>query len=193
MKEFDINNKIFDIPIETPPSNQYNPKYIIDKDKVQLMLKYNNGAIVWRYIEGFDNNYILGCNGEMWRYDKRKNDWVKVRFTQVKDSFQTKLLDSNKKRHTKKLNLLMKETFPELITYSKIKIEEEKIAGQNDIVRQKLQNEAKIKCFNNVTKKTTYYMTVSQAEKGTNISSVLIEKNLSREINNIGGLIFYYN
>lgn len=193
MKEFDINNKIFDIPIETPPSNQYNPKYIIDKDKVQLMLKYNNGAIVWRYIKGFDNNYILGCNGEMWRYDKRKNDWVKVRFTQVKDSFQTKLLDSNKKRHTKKLNLLMKETFPELITYNKIKIEEEKIAGQNDIVRQKLQNEAKIKCFNNVTKKTTYYMTVSQAEKGTNISSVLIEKNLSREINNIGGLVFYYN
>ena len=123
MKEFDINNKIFDIPIETPPSNQYNPKYIIDKDKVQLMLKYNNGAIVWRYIKGFDNNYILGCNGEMWRYDKRKNDWVKVRFTQVKDSFQTKLLDSNKKRHTKKLNLLMKETFPELITYNKIKIE----------------------------------------------------------------------
>lgn len=193
MKEFEISDRNFYIPIESPPADEVRPSYIIDKDKVNLMIKLNGGDIVWRYVKGFDNNYILGCNGELWRYDKRKNDWVKVKFTQVKNMLQTKLLDSQRKRRTKKLNRLMKENFPELISYDKIKVEEEKREGENEIIRQKLQNDAGIKCYNNATGKITYYNTILQASRGTNIPEVLIKQNLSRELNSIGGLVFYYN
>lgn len=192
MKKFNINNNTYGIPIEEAPK-EYKPKYIIDKEKLQLLLKNSGGNIIYRYVPGFDNNYILGCNGELWRNDKRKNDWVKVKFTQVKNELQTKLLSSDKKRKTKKLSLLIKETFPELITYNKIKIEEEKIKGQNDLIRQQIQNDAKIKCHNNVTNEITYYMTISQASKKTGIDKIVINKNLLREIDNIGGLKFYYN
>ena len=193
MKKFDINNKSFDMIVEKEPTDQYKPAYIIDEEKVKKIIKLNNGEIVWRYIEGYNQRYILGCNGELWRFDNKACDWVKVRFTQVKNGLQTKLLTPDKKRKTKKLSLLMKETFPELITYDKIKIEEEKIKGQNDIVRQQMQNNAKIKCYNSVTNKISYYMTIAQASKATGINEIIIGKNLSKEINSIGGLTFYYN
>lgn len=193
MKIFKINNNSFEISVETPPLGEYKPKYIINKAKVKEMIERNGGEIVWRYIPNFDNNYILGCDGELWRYDKRQKDWVKVKFTQLKDNLQTKLLDSNKKRHTKKLTLLMKETFPELITYDKLLIQEVENESQNEIINQQIKNSALIKCYDSSNNITTYYTTIAQASKRTNVDEKVIRQNLAREIHSVGGLTFYYN
>ena len=191
-KPFEITEKQIVMDIEKEP-NTYRPKYIIDKKKVKLMKQLNNNKPVWRYVEGFDKNYALSSDGEMYRYEKRSNEWKKVKFTQVKNNLQTKLTDSNGKRHTKKLTLLMKEVFPELITYNTLKIEEEKQKGENELIKLKKQQEATIKCYNNFNKEVIYFMSVKQAAKATKIDEINIEKNLRRELDSIGGLTFYYN
>lgn len=195
MIEFNISNDTFGLEIEQEPANIRvgTRKYVVDMDKVQEMIKRNNGQIVYRYIEGFGDRYVLSCEGVLWRYDKRKNDYVKVKFTQVKDNLQTKLVDIYGKRRTKQLTKLMADVFPELITYNKTKIAEDIQNKQTKIIRQQKQQNALIKCFNSVSNQTTYYMNISHAAKEMNVSPILIEKNLRREINSIGGLTFYYN
>ena len=69
MKKFKIDNKNFCMPIEEAPSDQYKPTYIIDEEKVKKMIKLNNEEIVRRYIEGYNQKYILGRNGELWLVD----------------------------------------------------------------------------------------------------------------------------
>lgn len=190
--QFEICEKIFDIEIET--NDKKKASYVIDEEKVKELIKQNNDKEIFRYIKDYDEKYILSIYGGLFRYDERLEKYIKVKLTQEKNGVLiTKLRSFDGKRKTARLNLLMKETFPEVITYNKEIVGEIKKEQQKNAANAQIKGDALIKCYNEITNENNYYMTIHKAAVIENISEEIIIKILKGEMRSIGGKHFYYN
>lgn len=177
-----------------PP--QLEPKkphtYEIDKEKVKKMIEANMGEIVWRYVPGFKGKYVISCEGDVRVYSPEIDEW-----SLLNCNYQglIVLFDENNQRIKKERNLLLKQTFPEIVTYKEKeikKINKQKVDSEETPL-EKARNSYPYKCYDMVAKETYYYVSLDEASKDSGMPIIMIEQNLTREINNIGGLVFYYN